>query len=326
MVDRRRIRTQHRRTSLAWVAFVFVTLAGCGRTEPAPAAQPEPTAAPELHPVRRPIAARTLGPDDLRPIREITLELPADDTEFEQRKAGPPRTIFSAPHLTFVGDGPVAPGRILVAVKASASYDSPTLETHLVDLDRGSIATFARATRWQLPAFGIAKVFVDIDGVGHPALLHASDGLLVRLYADLDPTTTDVLVNPGRGDGWVFAHDPSNPDAPTRYAHWDDLRAPPPTPERTLPFSITNPAHFTARPSDRERPGMTRIELPSVADPRAVDPIVFNEDHEDGCNRLELHVDGSFACADYRLALGDGWRLSTTAGIRGNPRASRLST
>jgi len=57
---------------------------------------------------------------------------------------------------------------------------------------------------------------------------------------------------------------------------------------------------------------MTRIELPSVADPRAIDPIVFNEAHTDGCNRLELRSDGSFACVEYVVALGGGWRVEET--------------
>lgn len=307
---------------------MLIALAGCGRTEPSAATQPEIAAQPEAPakasgPIADPSRETTLAPSDMKPIREITLRLPTGGKGFEVRKAGLPRSVFSAPHLTFVGGGPVAPGRIIVAVKESAEYESRTLETHLVDLDRGSIAKFSRATTWQVPKFGLAKVFVDIDGVGHRALLHASDGLIVRLYVELDHTTTDVVINPGKGDGWVFAHDPREPEAPTRYAHWQDLRKPPPVPDKTLPFSVTDPAHFAASPGDRDRPSMTRIELPSVSDPRAVDPIVFNAAHKGGCNRLELRGDGSFACADYLLALGSGWRLGR---IERNPVLYNLET
>jgi len=296
----------------ATLAAMMLATAGCGRTEPVAAAQPElatpaqPTASGPLDAARR---ATTVRPADLRPIREITLELPTGGKGFEVRKPGPPRTAFSAPHLTFVGAGPVAPGKIIVAVKESEAYESKILETHLIDLDRGSIAKFSRASQWQVPELGLAKVFVEIDGVGQPALLHASDGHIVRLYAGLDPTTTEVVINPGRGDGWVFAHDASDPAVPTRYAHWKDLRSPPPQPDRTLPFSVTNMDHFA---DVREPPAMTRIELPSVGDPRAIDPIVFNEAHTDGCNRLELRADGSFACAEYVVALGGGWRVEET--------------
>ena len=298
----------------ATLAAMVLATAGCGRTEPVAAAQPEiatPAQAPA--PASGPLDAAsretTVRPADLRPIREITLELPTGGKGFELRRPGPPRTVFSAPHLTFVGAGPVAPGRIIVAVKESAAYESKVLETHLVDLDRGSIAEFSRASQWQVPELGLAKVFVEIDGVEHPALLHASDGHIVRLYAALDPTTTEVVINPGRGDGWVFAHDAGDPEAPTRYAHWKDLRTPPPQPDRTLPFSVTNMEHFAG---GFEPPAMTRIELPSVADPRAIDPIVFNEAHTDGCNRLELRADGGFACAEYVVVLGGGWRVEET--------------
>jgi hypothetical protein len=68
---------------------------------------------------------------------------------------------------------------------------------------------------------------------------------------------------------------------------------------------------------------MTQIELPSVSDPRAVDPIVFNEAYEDGCNRLELRSDGSYACADYVLALAGGWRVGK---IERNPVLYNLET
>jgi hypothetical protein len=301
---------------------------GCDRTERPVATQPEVTPQPEappraFGPIADPSRETTLGPRDMTPIREITLELPTGGKGFDIRKPGVPRSVFSAPHLTFVGNGPLAPGRILVAIKETAEYESKTLETHLVDLDRGSIAKFWRASNWQAPNLGLAWVTIDILGVGHPALLHASDGLLIRLYEHLDPTTTQVVVNPGRGDGWVFAHDPRELDAPTRYAHWEDLRSPPPKPDRVLPFSVTNPAHFATDAGARDRPRMTQIELPSVSDPRAVDPIVFNEAYEDGCNRLELRSDGSYACADYVLALAGGWRVGK---IERNPVLYNLET
>lgn len=285
-------------------------LLACGRTEPAVASQADvatPTDAPSNpSSTGGPSREVTKVASDLRAIREIALELPPAGEGFEVRKAGPPRVVFSAPHLTFVGDGPVAPGKIIVAVKESEAYESKVLETHLVDLDRGSIAKFSRATGWQVPKHGLAKVFVDENGVGHPALLHASDGHIVRLYAGLDFTKTEVVINPGRGDGWVFAHDPSDPEAPTRYAHWTDLREPPPQPDRTLPFSIVDMEHFA---DVREPPPMTRIDLPSITDPRPVHPIVSNEAYTKGCNRLELRGDGSFACVDYVVPLGDGWRV-----------------
>lgn len=311
MVDRGGVRTSARVVlgCLAWGA--------CGRPEPpAPAPATEVGATSDRHdaaersgPTENLSREVTRSPRDMTPIREIALELPTGGKGFELRKAGPPRTVFSAPHLTFIGAGPVAPGRIIVAVKESEAYESRVLETHLVDLDTGSIAKFSRASQWQVPHLGLAKVFLEIDGVGHPALLHASDGHIVRLYADLDPTTTEVVINPGRGDGWVFAHDASDPEAPTRYAHWKDLRNPPPQPDRTLPFSVTNMEHFAGL---HDAPAMTRIELPSIADPRAIDPIVSNAAYENGCNRLELRGDSSFACAEYVVALGRGWRVEET--------------
>jgi hypothetical protein len=259
-----------------------------------PRASPLPTGGREI----------TLRASEATPVREVTLELPTDGSEYTLRKATGGRVIFEGPHSELVGRGPVAPGRFLVAVKASEADDAALMGVHLVDVERGSVARFDDATGWQAPKLGLAEVLRRTPLGDELLLLHARDGHTVSMDAPYVGTATDVAIHPGRGDAWVFTHDPEKKT--TKVAHWTDLRQPPPIATKELPFFA-----FDEYAAHRNERWTTHVDVPSADSPLDTDPIVrasesWNPD-EEACRRVALHRDGTFGCANYILELGEGW-------------------
>jgi len=260
---------------------------------------------PGPRPAPLPVGGReiTLDSKNATPIREVTLDVPADAKEYTLRKAKGARVIFEGPHLVLVGEGPVAPGRFLVRVKASEDDDAETVAVHLVDIDRGSIAKFDDATGWQAPKFGLATVYRNTPIGRERLLLHASDGHTVPLDAPYIGTLTDVEINPVRGDAWVFTHDEAT--ATTKVAHWTDLRKPPPMATQEFPICALD---FGAAMASE--PFTTLVSMPSAREGADTDPIAYPESYwkpDQECRRIALHRDGSFECANYDFELGEGW-------------------
>lgn len=245
----------------------------------------------------------TLKSSEATPIREVTLEVPADAKEYTLRKAKGGRVIFEGPHLVLVGGGPIAPGRFLVRVKASEDDYAETVAVHLVDIDRGSIAKFDGADGWQAPKFGLATVYRNTPVGREWFLLHASDGHAVSLDAQYIGTLTDVEIHPGRGDGWVFTHDQATQT--TKVAHWTDLRKAPPMATQEFPiFALDDKA------VNNNEWSTTHLDMPSTRNPVDTDPIVSAPEWWEmfqKCRRVALHRDGTFDCANYDFELGEGW-------------------
>ncbi len=246
-----------------------------------------------------------LGPNDLHPIREVTIEFPKRSPSFERREPTSDDSLMRGPFLRLAGSMLSARNHVFVST-APAQLDDETPQAWIVDLEKGPVLE-VRQLAAVYPELDIVEAELDRSGARPISLVHLSDLREVQMVPAAGGNL-DVVVNAALGDGWVFEIDVSYPKgARARYAHWTNLREPPPAPDRELPFQPWNP--------NREGTGLWGdylTPLPGFELPVLV--VARTPDSSRGCASAQMLPDGSYRCAVNTRFLGGGWRMTT----RGN--------
>lgn len=256
----------------------------------------------ELQPVplENPTRETHLGPADIRPLTEVVVKFPVNTPAFERHRTSSHRVLVTAPFLQLVGGAMASERHVFVSSTEQTVEKSPT-HVHLIDLTKGQVLD-VDLLKAVYPSLELALVELHRAEKQSLYLLHLDDLREVPIggYIHRD---SEVRINPGLGDGWVFQFDPANPaDARTKYAHWTDLREPPPAPDRELPFQPWDYYRSDADPygdylmSDPRHPFPTNLVVRNIAAPAP-------------CNAAEMLPSGEFRCAFDSLFLG-GWRVT----------------
>lgn len=301
----------------AWAVCIAVALAqpACksrGEEPPPPSmvtskdAEQEP---PQLTWEEQAIASATqvarITADDVRDVEHRDLEI-VEAPKFEVRRLGKPKVLAEEKHLRLVGNWPLTPTRGLIAVQSGPGYYDPWLEARLIDLETGDVlATVDTVYRGYYDRVGLAVGEAKVGGHPYAVLIHASDGQLVPLWPAQERDRRFVAIHPTRGDAFVFRDletSDEEEDVPTLYAHWKDLRVPPPEPDRPLP---------APRRMD-ERSGRSRDSSwlgPTWRDPAAAPTCLSTSSNDPACSKLELGEDVVIRCAsESSWGMVDGWR------------------
>jgi hypothetical protein len=301
----------------AWalcIACAVLHSAACKCRDEDPA--PQPTDTPE-HVAEGPpptreeqaIAAATqvvrITADDVRDIDHRDLEI-VDAPKFQVRRLGKPKVLAEEKHLRLIGNWPLTPTRGLIAVQTGPDYYAPWVEARLIDLETGDVLTTVDTVyRGYYHKVGLAVGEAEIEGRPYAVLIHASDGQLLPMWPAEERDRRFVAIHPTRGDAFVFRDmDPENEDEELRtlYAHWKDLRAPPPDPDRLLPAPRST--------EEKLNPWIDATWIgPTWRDPAPAPTFLPTNSRDPACGKLELGEDGEIRCTSaHTWAMVDGWR------------------
>ena len=300
-----------------WVVWFALAIAqqACksrGEEAPAPAVAPSEDSAdesPQLSWEEQAIASATqvvrITADDVREIEHRDLEI-VEAPKFEVRRLGKPKVLAEEKYLRLIGNWPLTPTRGLIAVQSGPGYYDPWLEARLIDLETGDVlARLDTVYRGYYDRVGLAVGEAKVDGHAYAVLIHASDGQLVPLWPAHERDRRFVAIHPTRGDAFVFRDLETvdeEEDLRTLYAHWKDLRTPPPEPDKPLPAPRRTDGDIPPR-LDRTWAG------PTWRDPAAAPTFLSADTKEPACRKLELGEDGVIRCTRQSTwAMVDGWR------------------
>lgn len=276
-------------------------ISGCKDREPDPPpptvvedAEPEPA---EWEDFREGKTIRTITREDLVPVPEVTIEPEPLAEGWTTKNAGKGEVLVAAPYLELAADNPATERRGFVNVWDTKKPKDRAKEVLLVDFEDGVVGRYD-SLNFQYDQLGVAVGKAVVDGELAKVFIHARDGLVVPIrteaFEDFERVTHSLT-----GHTWLLevTHEPAEglptPRMSGRYVFWPDLRKPPQTEIRELPFT---PEKFRGPQS------IYVADAPIVVDSSTWDA--------DPCATVELEADGGWHClARGTIALTGGWRL-----------------